>query len=50
MPYTGQIQRNDYTFFIGKAFSGKIDEVAIFDRALSPAQIEDHYQNPGELT
>ena len=37
---------NDNLYF-GYLFYGFLDEIAIFDRALSSAEIENHYLNPG---
>ena len=33
--------------FFGYLFYGFLDEIAIFDRALSPEEIEYHFENPG---
>lgn len=38
-----QLQDTGAPFRIGQHFSGVIDEVAVYDRALSPAEIAAHY-------
>jgi len=35
--------------YFGYLFYGFLDEIAIFDRALSPEEIKYHYQNPGSF-
>jgi len=42
--FTDSVRVGTAPLVLGKRFSGKIDEVAIFDRALSPTEIADHYR------
>ena len=44
-PYTGEINRNSNNLLFGSIFIGKIDEVAIYDGVLSPAEILTHYND-----
>ena len=45
--YTGLIQINQYPLWFGHLFYGNLDEIAIFDRALNPIEIENHFKYPG---
>jgi hypothetical protein len=49
-PYNKEINftENDDLYF-GYLFHGCLDEIAIYDRALSEAEIKYHYNNPGDL-
>ncbi|MDP7079510.1 MAG: LamG domain-containing protein [Candidatus Undinarchaeales archaeon] len=40
---TGAIVTNSYDLFVGRYDTNTFDEVAIYDRALSAAEIQDHY-------
>ena len=44
-PYTGEINRNSNDLYFGVFFNGQIDEVAIYDRVLSPTEILTRYNN-----
>jgi len=46
-PYSGLIDTNEYDFYIGRWFHGIIDEVALYDEALSQTEINNHYLIPG---
>jgi hypothetical protein len=44
-PYSGEINRNSNSLLIGSFFMGEIDELALYDRALLPAEILSHYND-----
>jgi len=50
-PYPYENKKINFTesddLYFGYLFYGALDEIAIFDRALSPEEIEYHYENPG---
>jgi len=45
--YDGGIPHNINDIYFGKLFFGYIDEIAIYDRVLTLAEIQNHYNNPG---
>jgi len=45
--YVNQINSNDNDFYIGRWYHGIIDEVALYDEALSQTEINNHYSIPG---
>jgi len=49
VPYDRYIKVNDNNLLFGHFFNGLIDEIAIYDKALSPEEILYHYNHPGEL-
>ncbi|MCK5031860.1 MAG: hypothetical protein KAR64_10370 [Thermoplasmatales archaeon] len=47
MVYTGSIDIPPTNLLFGNIFYGYIDEIAIFDRALTYDEFNFHHQNPG---
>ena len=47
--YSQLINSGENRLLFGNLFSGYIDEIAIYDQALSEADILNHYNNPGKL-
>jgi hypothetical protein len=45
--YDSGLVRNTNDILIGNLFYGSIDEVAIYDRALTEPDVQNHYNNPG---
>jgi hypothetical protein len=45
--YTQRIDVTDKPLYFGRFYCGYLDEIAIYDRALTQEQILNHYQNPG---
>ena len=45
--YNQPISLSPYTFLFGNLFCGNIDEVAIFEYALTPEEVNTHFLNPG---
>ena len=44
-PYKEKVMTNPFPLIIGDGFQGEIDEVSIYDRALSDSQVQDSYEN-----
>jgi hypothetical protein len=44
-PYKEKIMTNPFPLIIGDGFQGAIDEVSIYDRALSASQVRETYEN-----
>jgi hypothetical protein len=48
-PYNNKINFTDDALYFGYLFFGALDEIAIYDRALTPQEINEHYLYPGAL-
>jgi len=48
-PYNEKINFTDDDLYFGYLFFGALDEIAIYDRALTPQEIYEHYLYPGAL-
>ena len=48
-PYSQKINFTDDDLYFGYLFYGILDEIAIYDKALTESEIKNHYNNPGML-
>ena len=47
--YSKSFMDNDEPLYIGDYFLGKMDEVAIYDHALTASEVKSHFDDPGTL-